>query len=109
MSQCTRLKQLRRDDAAGRDVSEQSTNQRQRLARVGMLPPDNQDQGKAHQQEEQAREPVLQADRLVVGREQVSAQQSMVILSKRSMSRKQRIIAPRWSTSQKELQWVTVS
>ena len=69
--------ELREKNAAGRvGLTEPSADERDRLCREGLLPSDQHHEGETHQQEEQAGEPVLQADDLMVRGKNVPAYQS---------------------------------
>ena len=69
--------ELREKNAAGSvGLAEPSADERDGLCREGLLPSDQHHEGETHQQEEQAGEPVLQADDLMVRGKNVPAYQS---------------------------------
>jgi hypothetical protein len=63
--------ELREENAPRRVLAKPPADERQGLAGVRVLSPDDQDERKPHQQEAQAGETVLQANVFVVGREKI--------------------------------------
>jgi hypothetical protein len=69
--------ELRRETAAWCvGLAEQPADERNDFSGIGQLPPDQHDQEEPHQQKDHAGDAVLEADDLVIGRENITAKQS---------------------------------
>ena len=75
------VEELRQNDSAWRvGLAEQAAEVRQGFTRIRELPPDDDDEREANQQEKQTGERVPETDDLVIGRKEVFSEQPLRIL-----------------------------